>query len=302
MCLRQSWMFACLLLALGCLRAAWAQEQPVVLGVLEDTPGHYYGDPHYRSVRVVFRKEGGDWRAFPHDCRDQKCLSSVTAQFPSEMNWTITFDGRNIGQVTINPERFDFYGDVGQQKITGAESIPTVGKPAQEFAGFLGKDVYRPLVANSRPFFSDPEQWKPAHLSSEVVRLLRKQFRQKFPHVSNCENDKENLDKPWFYQDSDIKIMKAYSSKENWAVARVRLEEYRCDGPDDDPFVDQWFSISPTREVRFLDKAMWLVDAGDYDGDGRSELVFSIDDNNRGGYKLFYDHFKSEAVFEFSYH
>jgi len=296
-------MFACLVLALGCFRSARAQEQPVVLGVLEDTPGHYYGEPHYRSVRVVFRKEDGDWRAFPHDCHDQKCLSSVTAQFPSAMNWTIAFDGRNIGQVrTTNPERFDFYGDVGQQKLTGTESIPTVGKPAQEFAGFRDGLVYRPLIANSKAYFSDPEQWKPVQLSPPVVALLRRQFRQQFPKVSNCENAEENVDKPWLYQDNDIKIMKTYSSKENWAVARVRLEEYQCDGPAGDPFVDQWFSISPTREVKFLDKAMWLVDAGDYDNDGGSELVFSIDDYNRGGYKVFYDHFKKEAVFEFSYH
>jgi hypothetical protein len=47
---------------------------------------------------------------------------------------------------------------------------------------------------------------------------------------------------------------------------------------------------------------MWLVDAGDYDNDGRSELVFSIDDYDLGGYRLFYDHFKKESVFEFSYH
>jgi hypothetical protein len=64
----------------------YAQEQPIILGVLEDTPGHYVGDPHYRSVRVVFRKEGGDWKAFPDNCRDQKCLSSVTAEYPSAVN------------------------------------------------------------------------------------------------------------------------------------------------------------------------------------------------------------------------
>jgi hypothetical protein len=61
-------------------------------------------------------------------------------------------------------------------------------------------------------------------------------------------------------------------------------------------------SYSPAQEIKFLDKAMWLVDAGDYDNDGVSELVFSVDDYDRGGYKLFCDHFKKEAVFEFSYH
>src|ERR1700733_821157 len=195
---------------------------------------------------------------------------------------------RNIGQVrTTNPERFDFYGDVGQQKITGTEPIPTIGKPSQDFAGFLNGPVYRPLVANSKPYFSDPEQWNPAHMSSEVVELLREQFRQKFPKVSNCANPEDGVEKPWPYKDENVKVTTVYSSITNWSVARLQLGEYRCDGPADDPFVDQWFSISPTREVKFLGKAMWLVDAGDYDSDGQSELVFSIDDYNRGGYKLF---------------
>jgi len=47
---------------------------------------------------------------------------------------------------------------------------------------------------------------------------------------------------------------------------------------------------------------MWLVDAGDYDNDGKSEIVFSISRYNRGGYELFYDDFKGHTVFEFSYH
>ena len=44
------------------------------------------------------------------------------------------------------------------------------------------------------------------------------------------------------------------------------------------------------------------VGAGDYDNDGKSELVFSIDDYNRGGYKLFYDDLSRSAIFEFNYH
>ena len=33
-----------------------------------------------------------------------------------------------------------------------------------------------------------------------------------------------------------------------------------------------------------------------------SELLFCIDQYNRGGYKLFYDDFKKRAVFQFNYH
>jgi len=273
------------------------------LGVLEDTPGHYSGDPNYRSVRVVFFKDGDNWKAFPNDCGDQKCLYSVAAQFPEAVKWTIAFDGRNIGQVTTsNPDHFEFYGDIGQQKIRSTESIPTISKPSQKFAGFLGGSVSRPLVAISKPYFRDPEQWKPAQLASEMVKVLRSEFRKKFPKVSNCDNPEANNEKPWPYQDDNIKIIKAYSSSANWSVAQLRLEDYRCDGPSDDAFLDQWFSISPAREIRFLDKAMWLVDAGDYDNDGESEIVFSVNDYDRGGYRLFYDHFRKQAAFEFSYH
>jgi hypothetical protein len=49
-------------------------------------------------------------------------------------------------------------------------------------------------------------------------------------------------------------------------------------------------------------KGMWLVDAGDDDKDGKSELVFSISRYNSGGYVLFYDDFKKRAIFQFSNH
>jgi len=130
----------------------------------------------------------------------------------------------------------------------------------------------------------------------------RAQAIQEFPKATDCDNPEDTSDKPWPYKDKNINIVKAYSSSTGWSLARLQLQPHRWDGPADDPFVDQWFSISPTREITFRDKAMWLVDAGDYGNDGHSELVFSIDDYNRGGYKLFYDHFKKEAVFELSYH
>jgi hypothetical protein len=279
------------------------QTQPTVVGVLEDNPGHYAGELHYRDVRVVFRRETASWVAFPSNCPDQNCLKTIAAQFPPEMKWTVAFDGKAVGKVeSRTPQSFDFYSTIGQQTIVGGSGVPTVGKPSANFGGFLGEPVYRPLVAVSEPNYRDPQQWKPTQLTSDLTAAVRKAFRRRFPKVTNCTKQDIEKAKPWRYPDANITVRKSYASNRSWYLAEVQLSGYECDGPTDEPFSSQWFVITPERQVRFLDSSMWLVDAGDYDNDGRSELIFSIDDYNRGGYKLFYNDFERKAVFKFSYH
>jgi hypothetical protein len=157
-------------------------------------------------------------------------------------------------------------------------------------------------VTISSPNFKDPESWKPGDISTDVIQVLRERFRKEFPRMSNCKSPDENKAKPWPYRDEDIKIHKSYSSNRSWVVASVGLGEWHCDGPSSDAFGRQWFAVSPNLNVMFLGGAMWLVDAADYDNDGKSEIVFSIDGYNRGGYKLFYDDFAKHASFEFNYH
>lgn len=277
----------------------------VIVGVLEDVPGHSAGEHNHRGVRIVFQKTNSGWQAFPSDCQDQNedCMSKVAVQYPQQVTWTIAFDGRSLGQVSgRTPEKFAFYSDVGLQTVTDQEHIPKIGKRSKEFAGTLDAPVYRPLIADSQPYFKDPETWKPKHLSARLLTVLRRQFRKKFSKVMNCAVQETATPRPWLYPDDDIKPLKAYSSKNDWTIAQIRLEGYRCDGPVDDSFIDQWFVIDPSNQVSFLGQSMQLVDAGDYDNDGKSELVFSLNGENQGGYKLFYDDFKKNAVFEFSYH
>ena len=283
---------------------ASGQVPPTLVGILEDNPGLYAGYPHYRDVRVVFRREGTGWFALPNNCPDQRCLKNIVAKFPAKVRWTIAFDGKQLGQVVSRtPTSFDFYSTVGQQTIVGGTMPPTIGKPSGDFAGFLGEPVFRPLVAISEPNYRDPEDWKPTQLSTYTTAAVRKAFRTRFPNVANCsKQDIENA-KPWPYTDADVKVEKVYASNRHWLIAEVVLSGNECDGPfDDKSFSSQWFVITPEQQVRFLDSAMWLVDAGDYDKDGKSELVFSIADYDRGGYKLFYDDFNRSAIFKFSYH
>ena len=295
-----------LLLALvQVLAAQTAQDTKIILGVLEDRPGTYDDPRDARRVRVAFEKPGRDWKAFPSDCPDQSCLKSLAPEYPQAVVWTISFDGKNLGRVTgRTPQQFDFYSTVGQQEITSPGRVPTIGKKSIEFAGIFDQPVYRPLVANSQPYFTDPDVWKLAPLSDDLAFASRRMFRKKFPKALNCtrRNQEAATATPWSYLDGDIKIRKTYSSARGWWLVQVRLEEYLCEGPPDDLFQDQWFVIDPQKSVRFLGAGMLLVDAGDYDNCGKSEVLFSLSQYNRGGYRLFYDDFTKQAAFEFSYH
>jgi len=288
--------------------ATTTPEQNVILGILEENanPMAYPDGIHKnysREIRVVFQKDGPEWKAFPAQANTQEALAAFISSYPAEVNWTIVFNRKSLGQLTSKTQQsWKYYSNVGFQDIESNSPIPTIGKRSRDYSGYLSEPVYRPLIAVSQSNFKDPEGWKPSALPADLIKLARQQFRQKFPKVENCTSPEENIARPWPYQDSDIKITKTYSSNKGWAIAQLRLGESRCDYTDDDAFYDQWFAISPGKEVVFLDKGMWLVDAGDYDNDGKSELVFAINRENRGGYELFYDNFKKHSIFEFGYH
>jgi len=285
--------------------AANAAAQSPVLGVLEDVPGVYFGEPNFRSVRIVFKKVALEWVAFRSDCPDQNCLKTITSEFPRDVTWTVAFDGQNLGKITgRTPKEFKFYSHVGLQEIASGVTVPTIGKRSAVYGGFLETSVYRPLVTNSESYFRDPESWKLSPASAELDRLLRQQFRRKFPRLCTISKKDETKLEPFIYRDEDIRLAKVYASNRGWSLARLHLEAaVDCKDVEagfgiDDP----WFAVDPQHLVQYVDSGMWLVDAGDYDNDGKSELVFSIDRYNRGGYKLFYGDLKKHAVFEFSYH
>jgi hypothetical protein len=284
--------------------SATALGQVVVLGILEDNHGWYAGEPNFRAVRVVFQRVGLEWKPFPSDCPDQQCLNSVAAKYPHEMKWTVTFDGKNVGQITsYTPNEFKWYAAVGQQEIADTGHVPTIGKRSSEFGGYAERTVYRPLVANSQPYFKDPEEWKPTQPSPDLVSQLQRAFRKQFPHLCRLGGPNSSEMNPFPYRNEEVKVVKTYRSNTGWALSRLHLEAVDCADVEagfdiDDP----WFVVSPVQSVKYLDSGIWLVDAGDYDNDGRSELVFSINRDNRGGYMLFYDDFKKRASFEFNYH
>jgi hypothetical protein len=291
----------CILILLG-FSHSMAQSN-VVLGILEESPHDVAGETNSRDVRVVFKKVGNEWRPYPSNCQSEKCLKSAVVSYPQNITWTVAFDGRNLGQVTSQaPAGFRAYWRIGQQLITSQTPIPTVGKRSREFGGFLDAEVYRPLIVVSQPNFKDPAVWKPIPLTPDLLRAVRRQFRLKYPKMCRPTDDETKL-LPFPYADEDLKLVKSYASTTGWKLAHVHLDATDCEDTEagfgiDDP----WFLIEDKGGVRYLGSGMFLVDIGDYDADGKAELMFAISGDNIGGYRIYYDEFRRSAEFKFHYH
>jgi hypothetical protein len=288
----------------SCLLVPASVAQTIFLGALEDVTTNTSPRRHFFGVRVLFQKQGDQGQALPNDCSNESCLKDSPSKYPAEMRWNVGFDGRPLGTVTgRTPKEFLLYAHVGLQDIPNTQRVPTIGKSSMQFGGFAEEALFRPLVANSKPFLQDPDAWKPLHPGKDLVTLVRGSFSRKYPKLCKQTADETDLE-PLPYKNQGIQIVKAYVSNKRWRIAQVHLEgAIDCDDTEagfamDDPL----FVITPDNIVRYLTSEVWLVDAGDWDNDGTSELLFSINRYNRGGYQLFYDHFQKQVSFEFSYH
>jgi hypothetical protein len=145
------------------------------------------------------------------------------------------------------PKDFEWYSDVGLQRLASSGSIPSVGKRSMEYAGNFGQPVLRPLVVSSEPYFADPDAWTRLPLPKGTVRALRQRFRHKFPIASKCKSPDENELMPWRYTGADVHVSDSYVARTGWALAELNLTGYRCGGSPDAPFVGHWFAISPER-------------------------------------------------------
>ena len=111
---------------------AFSQSQTVTWGVLEDLPGHYWGDPNFRAVRMVFEKDGSSWQV------------AESTKSVGKMTWAVGFDSKVLGQVTSGARESEYFSEAGLQDVVGEMSIPTVGKRSADYGGFVGAAVYRP--------------------------------------------------------------------------------------------------------------------------------------------------------------
>jgi hypothetical protein len=273
------------------------RSDKLYLGFLDDAREEMInwkpGVAHQRVVRPAFERTLSGW------------IRVDPASLPPRMKWTIAFSGTNLGQVESQADPGGGL-TVFQSIMTSAAAVPIVGSPSEQFAGLMANPTKarRPLIAVSKPYFQDPDGWKRMKMSDEIAALVGKAFRREFPHVNRCK-DEEIVERNWRFPDSALTLPVAYASNKHSFLVEATLNAGDCgyvDDPDD-PLSDPWFFVSSGGAVRRIGSFMSLLDAGDYDNDGRSELVFFLSQpEDTDGFVLYDANFGKPVTFTWTYH
>lgn len=296
---------------------AAAGEQPLLLGVLEQ-PGCRNMD---RKVRVLYAHTGEIWVSLDTE-------ESAEAYDYSNITWTVAFDGRDLGRFqTVDPGLghidYDVYDapEANRDYMKHRYPIDRLLDPAPGaapprianknglFGGMCGKPIdLRPVVVVSRPNFRDPAKWKPfrpgAAYGEKMLEHVAKRIRAprepvgRESRVERCYYDPEKPGEELIAV-ADIVFNKSYRNNGGQELISVSLAGPRFECPVVQGAQPLWFLIDGAR-VRYIGETLTLVDAGDYDGDGSSEVLFLYSWRDSGGYRLFYGGLAARADFDWN--
>jgi hypothetical protein len=235
---------------------------PVYLGVLEPPPPEL----HKFYVRVAFQFRDGQWEPMP----DVDVRTEAPAGYPARVSWTVAFDGRSLGEVkTVIRGKAARYEELGMQDLTPDSKAPEVRAGAAVFDHGAGAAQFRPLVVVSQPNYTDPDSWKPfAVTEKEWGKSVRGEYRKRHVGDPACGDRKDCPD------EFLLLAPKGYRSARGDVLAAVKtdVKKVPCDCPNEDWSAD-WYLVRKGG-FTFVGEGLTLIDAGDYDGDGSSEIVF----------------------------
>ena len=272
---------------------AVAADAPIV-GMLE--PQSQCKRDKRPAVRALFARSGSSWISLV----DREIAAGYDM---GQMEWTVTFDGRTLGTVrTVDPgvpdDRSFRYDRDYRLAIIDDQPLPTIANRREEFGGWCDTPDVRPLVVNAQSRSADPDQWKPFAIGNGYRELLLDRFLQAFDEPIECSN----LPAGYEFSARDLVIHKSYRDAAGRLLVALRLlpNGDRCDAGWDLVSPVAWFSIAET--VRHVGNDLTLIDAGDYDNDGESEILFWYAGYNQDGYIILYDGLRWQSNYHWGYH
>ncbi len=231
--------------------------------------------------------------------------------YPSGREWHIAFDNKNIGFLHSKREQIKFKDAPwtyprDSYHSTIEKNLPTIGLRSVEFSSWANEKEYRPLIVVSHPNCNDPEKWTPfiPELSDlEKIFTIYKSYIEKiFPSLQNT-------------QLRQLKYLKSYQSNTLNQLIQIGIRT----NENNEASYSVWIYKSKSGELINLSKIIdysfsqgeftdddystnTLIDAGDYDNNGKSEIIFWSSRYNGDGYVMFFDDFTKMIDFTWSYH
>ena len=251
------------------------------------------------AVRPLFAKSHGNWIA----------LSTAEASRVVDLrsiSWTVAFDGRSLGSVhTDDPgftSRYEWtYPRDRRLTVRNDPRPPTIANRKRAFAGWCSSPPTRPLVLVTTGNVKDPDVWKPFTPEASVRERLFLDFKKLAGRAVRCPKDPVKA-VPFKYTAMNIVVGTGYRDRIGRELIALHLDDRlnECDGPSGEEWATQWFLLADG--VHPLGSNLELVDAGDYDADGKSEVLFWYSGYNKDGYTLFYNDFNRHVDFRWGYH
>lgn len=255
-------------------------------------------------VRIIFYKEADEWHSLQNSIGD-------STLYPAKVEWTIAFDGKDIGTFHSESQPILFIDATWTYPRDAYHSpveknLPIIGSLDSNFPSWQYEKNYRPLVVISQPNCKDPDNWKPFSPSQKMSEDLYPIYKEYILRTLDIDTVKL----------SHMVFLKSYQSERSDQLIQLGMQS-RC---NDEYFIafPIWIyvsnsgrikNISETIDYKFMQESddddfsrCSVIDAGDYDNDGKSEVIFWTDRYDGDGYALFYDDFNKMVDFVWRYH
>ncbi|MBU1355619.1 MAG: hypothetical protein KJ620_03560 [Candidatus Edwardsbacteria bacterium] len=257
-----------------------------------------------KIVRPLFYKNDNQWISLEKKIADYSI-------YPSGREWYVAFDSKNIGffyskreQIKCKDAIWTYPRDSYHSTI--GKTLPTIGSCNFDFSSWANEKEYRPLIVVSHPNCNDPEKWKPFNpeLSDleKIFPIYKSYIAKTFPSLQNIEIKQLKYLKS--YQSNTLNQLIQigiitnnngmisypvwiYKSNSGELINISKIIDYNF---SQDEFTDDDNSINT------------LIDAGDYDNNGKSEIIFWSSRYNGDGYVMFFDDLTKMIDFTWSYH